>query len=256
MLENNDMNDDLYIDDQFIGEEIDEEIDLDEYNAFANDNSPVEIEVSEVSVYDEMNNYDWDGFEEDFETQIKKSENERRVSSGLAVQDVESTVSEEFIHNPEKILEGLNPEQKEAAMATEGPVMVIAGAGAGKTATLTRRVALLMAKGAQPGNILVLTFTNAAAAEIKERIEGFVGEMGQHVVSGTFHSVLFNKIIQENINSPYLDSLGINPLEIAIIDEEESKKYLKEAIKEVDTDYSREIEENEWTDKDLSLIHI
>jgi len=72
-------------------------------------------------------------------------------------------------------LSGLNDKQKEAVLHTEGPLMIVAGAGSGKTKVLTTRVAHLMAKGVDSFNILALTFTNKAAKEMKERVENILG---------------------------------------------------------------------------------
>ncbi len=95
------------------------------------------------------------------------------------------------------ILDGLNPVQREAASATEGPVMIVAGPGSGKTRTLTHRIAyLLAAKKAWPSQILALTFTNKAAREMRERVLRLVGEEGaKGIWMGTFHSV-FARILR------------------------------------------------------------
>jgi DNA helicase-2/ATP-dependent DNA helicase PcrA len=87
-------------------------------------------------------------------------------------------------------LDGLNEPQKEAVLHMEGPLMIIAGAGSGKTKVLTTRIAHLMAKGVDAFNILALTFTNKAAAEMKERIEKILGNSeARNLYIGTFHSV-------------------------------------------------------------------
>ncbi len=88
------------------------------------------------------------------------------------------------------ILDQLNKEQRKAVEAVEGPVMVIAGAGSGKTRVLTYRVAHLLNQGVDPFNVLALTFTNKAAREMKERIIKLVGNAdAKNVWMGTFHSI-------------------------------------------------------------------
>src|SRR3989442_3137561 len=93
------------------------------------------------------------------------------------------------VASPEQYLADLNPAQREAVLATEGPLVVIAGAGSGKTRVLTYRVAhLLAAAGAKPNEILAITFTNKAATEMRERIERAVGPMVRAIWILTFHA--------------------------------------------------------------------
>ncbi len=92
-------------------------------------------------------------------------------------------------------LRHLNPAQREAVEAVDGPVMIVAGAGSGKTRVLTYRTAHLLDRGVPPGAILALTFTNKAANEMKGRITSLVGEISRHVWMGTFHS-LFARILR------------------------------------------------------------
>ncbi|MDR1671032.1 MAG: UvrD-helicase domain-containing protein [Alistipes sp.] len=88
-----------------------------------------------------------------------------------------------------EILENLNPAQREAVINYEGPSLIVAGAGSGKTRVLTARIAYMIESGVVPWSILALTFTNKAAAEMRERIEGMIGTRSKYIQMGTFHSV-------------------------------------------------------------------
>jgi DNA helicase-2/ATP-dependent DNA helicase PcrA len=132
-------------------------------------------------------------------------------------------------HELPPYLDKLNPAQKEAAMQTDGPVMIIAGAGSGKTRVLTFRMAFLLHKGAEPFNILALTFTNKAAKEMRNRIEQVAGPQARNLWMGTFHSVFARILRQES------DRLGY-PANFTIYDSEDSKNLLKSIIKEMNLD--------------------
>jgi len=129
-----------------------------------------------------------------------------------------------------KILEDLNEVQRQAVECIDGPIMVIAGAGSGKTRVLTYRVAHLVSKGVDPFNILALTFTNKAAREMKERILQLVGNAdARNVWMGTFHSV-FSKILRIDGHL-----LGY-PSNYTIYDTDDSKSLIKSILKELDLD--------------------
>ncbi len=126
-------------------------------------------------------------------------------------------------------LKHLNEAQREAVLAVEGPVMIIAGAGSGKTRVLTYRIAHLIAQGSDAFNILALTFTNKAAREMRERVVDLVGPEAKNLWMGTFHSV-FAKILRFEG-----DRLGY-PSNFTIYDSEDSKKLINQIIKEQNLD--------------------
>ncbi len=127
-------------------------------------------------------------------------------------------------------LDGLNSSQREAVEQTEGPIMVIAGAGSGKTRVLTYRIAHMIKSGVDPFNILALTFTNKAAKEMTERISNIVGgSEAKNITMGTFHSV-FSRVLRFNA-----DLIGY-PTNFTIYDTQDSKSLLKDIIKELNLD--------------------
>ena len=145
--------------------------------------------------------------------------------------------------NEEELLAGLNAVQRDAAAYTEGPVLIIAGAGSGKTRVLTTRVALLLARGVQPERILALTFTKKAAGEMRQRVESSQGEAARMLCMGTFHSV-FVRLMR-----PHAAEMGY-PDSFTILDEDESLSCMKQAVAEtVFRDYGKPSEDDEETAK-------
>ena len=136
-------------------------------------------------------------------------------------------------NNVRAIVEGLNPEQRSAVEAVEGPVLIVAGAGSGKTRVLTSRVAYILASGVDPSKVLALTFTKKAAGEMKERIALMVGERrARRVVMGTFHSV-FVRFLRE-----YAEFLGY-PQQFTIYDTSDSTSAIKVCLKELGLDQDK-----------------
>ena len=128
------------------------------------------------------------------------------------------------------LIEGLNDKQKEAVLATEGPCLVIAGAGSGKTKVLTHKIAYLMSeKYIKPWNILAITFTNKAANEMKERVEKLVGEAAKDMWIGTFHSICV-RILRK-----YIDRLGFDH-SFLIFDTSDQRTLIKECMKALKID--------------------
>ena len=128
------------------------------------------------------------------------------------------------------ILEGLNDEQKEAVLEVEGPCLVIAGAGSGKTKVLTHKIAYLMHNvGVKPWNILAITFTNKAANEMKERVEKLVGEVAKDMWIGTFHSICV-RILRR-----YIDRIGFTS-SFVIFDTSDQRTIVKQCIKQLELD--------------------
>ena len=126
-----------------------------------------------------------------------------------------------------EILKGLNKEQFEAVTHVDGPLLVIAGAGSGKTRVLTHRIAYLIAEcGVKPWNIIAITFTNKAAKEMKTRIEGIVGDIASDIWIGTFHSMCV-RILRKEISK--IDFTR----DFVIYDTSDQKVVIKECIKEL-----------------------
>ena len=123
-------------------------------------------------------------------------------------------------------LQQLNTVQRQAVTTTEGPVLVVAGPGSGKTRVLTFRIAHLIQKGVAPWEILALTFTNKAAREMKDRIEKVVGQRAQRVWAGTFHSIFARILRNEAVHIGY-------PSNFTIYDSDDTKSVIGSIIKEM-----------------------
>jgi DNA helicase-2/ATP-dependent DNA helicase PcrA len=128
------------------------------------------------------------------------------------------------------LLEELNKEQREAVLYTEGPLLILAGAGSGKTRVITHRIAyLIKEKGVQPENILAITFTNKAAKEMKERVDALVGDISENIWISTFHSACV-RILRRDI-----EKIGLNRSFI-IFDSSDQKAVIKDCFKELNID--------------------
>ena len=130
----------------------------------------------------------------------------------------------------QQILSGLNEQQRVAVEHIDGPLMIVAGAGSGKTKVLTTRIAYLMNKGVDSFNILALTFTNKAAAEMKERVEHILGNHeARNLYIGTFHSV-FARILRAEAGK-----IGY-PNNFTIYDTDDAKGIIKDIVKDMNLD--------------------
>ena len=130
----------------------------------------------------------------------------------------------------QNLLEGLNDKQYEAVINTDGPCLVIAGAGSGKTKVLTHKIAYLMEeKDIKPWNILAITFTNKAANEMKERVEALVGDEAKDMWIGTFHSICV-KILRR-----FIDRIGFDH-SFVIFDTSDQRTLIKECLKDLKID--------------------
>ncbi|MBQ0016376.1 MAG: UvrD-helicase domain-containing protein, partial [Bacteroidales bacterium] len=129
----------------------------------------------------------------------------------------------------DSILSQLNDSQRAAAACTEGPVMIIAGAGSGKTRTLTYRIAHLIEKGVDPFQILSLTFTNKAGKEMKDRITALVGNSAKNIWMGTFHSIFARILRMEAARIGFTNTF-------TIYDTDDSKSAVRSIVKQLNLD--------------------
>jgi DNA helicase-2/ATP-dependent DNA helicase PcrA len=137
------------------------------------------------------------------------------------------------VASPEQYLADLNPAQREAVLATEGPVLVVAGAGSGKTRVLTHRIVhLIRAAGAKPNEILAITFTNKAAGEMKRRVEELVGEVARTMWVMTFHAACGRILRREAPRLGYRSNF-------TIYDQADQVRLVKNSLEELERDPKR-----------------
>ncbi|RYX85398.1 hypothetical protein EON83_05380 [bacterium] len=130
------------------------------------------------------------------------------------------------------LLEGLNTPQQQAVTHMDGPLLIFAGAGSGKTRTLTHRIAYLIENGISPNRILAVTFTNKAAKEMRERLENLVGPVAKRMWMGTFHALCAQML---RIHG---DRIGLNP-RFSILDADDQLRLMKEVVKDANLDSDR-----------------
>lgn len=136
----------------------------------------------------------------------------------------------------ENILENLNKEQREAVQTVAGPLLILAGAGSGKTKVLTTRIAYMIKNGVKPKNILAVTFTNKAAKEMKARLGSMIGEsIVKYMWVGTFHGIC-GRILRENIDRYSFPSGKKLDKNFTIYDDNDTSAVLKQAIKKLNLD--------------------
>ena len=134
---------------------------------------------------------------------------------------------------PDELLDGLNPQQRQAVLHEGSPLLIVAGAGSGKTAVLTRRIAYLLgARDVGVGQILAITFTNKAAAEMRERVAALVGPAGRYMWVSTFHSACV-RILRREAGKVGLKS------SFSIYDATDSLRMMALVLRDLDLDPKR-----------------
>src|SRR5687767_1327923 len=133
---------------------------------------------------------------------------------------------------PGEYLKSLNPVQREAVEHDDGPVLVVAGAGSGKTRVLTHRIAYLIENGISPFEIIAITFTNKAAQEMKNRVAGLVGGVAHSMWVSTFHSACVRMLRRE------APRLGIHS-SFSIYDSADTERLIKAVMKDLNLDPKR-----------------
>src|SRR5215213_6402381 len=155
------------------------------------------------------------------------------ISPSLLAASADASIGRVAVASPERYLADLNPAQREAVLATEGPLLVIAGAGSGKTRVLTYRVAhLLNACGVQPNEILAITFTNKAAGEMRERLEGLLGPVARSIWILTFHAACGRMLRRESPRLGYRSNF-------TIYDSADQVRLTKQCLEELERDPKR-----------------
>jgi DNA helicase-2/ATP-dependent DNA helicase PcrA len=158
----------------------------------------------------------------------------RAVDSGQSPEQRRLEREQRHAEEAELLLDGLNPQQRAAVVHTGAPLLIVAGAGSGKTAVLTRRIAyLLAARGATPGQILAITFTNKAAAEMRERVIGLVGPRANNMWVSTFHSSCMRILRMQAALLPGLNS------NFSIYDADDSRRLLTMISRDFDLDVKK-----------------
>jgi ATP-dependent DNA helicase UvrD/PcrA len=149
-----------------------------------------------------------------------------------SLQSAESGRASQSGPDPDALLTGLNPQQRDAVVHTGSPLLVVAGAGSGKTRVLTNRIAYLLAGGVHPGQIMAITFTNKAAAEMKERVVELVGRRANVMWVSTFHSMCVRVLRRE------AKTLGLSS-NFSIYDADDSRRLITMIAREQDLDSKR-----------------
>tara|TARA_B100001245_G_scaffold236697_1_gene230183 strand:- start:39156 stop:41258 length:2103 start_codon:yes stop_codon:yes gene_type:complete len=150
------------------------------------------------------------------------------------------------------LLEGKNPAQQEAIKSTNGPVMIVAGAGSGKTTVLINRTANLLNSGVSPSGLMLITFTNKAASEIKDRLRESVGEKADYITVGTFHSIFIEHILKKYKDHDFFKEYGVDMERFSIIDDKDSEKLYKDAFEMLHVSIRQEVESGQYNMSNLT----